>query len=272
MPQWPSRARLAWVRASVRGALLESRPDLVTGTVFKTVVGAPHAPGRVRFPCGSAILLLLLGPILVRAQSLPETLHDAAHALATHACASGPAAVPTARFLLQQRGVMDAQVAGCVGLGASPQEADAAVDACVATRKAALTSATVERAHVKLGRTHCSAAVLLRRLSRLKGLPPRAPAFADLALTAEDVAPGSRVEWLVMDPRGRVETLPDVTDGSRQHQASVHLHGGEGRYTVQLMVDGPHGPEVSVQAVLPVGNADATPLPARRGPAANRVI
>jgi len=239
---------------------LESRPDLVTGTVFKTVVGAPHAPGRVRFPCGSAILLFAgLTAAPAAASPQPDAAMDrVAHALATHTCVSGTLALPPVRDLMRAQGHHDAQVARCAALSPDAQHAQARVDDCVTRHQTALDANRVGRARVRLGDQWCAAAVVVRRLATVEPVPLQASAFSQTALRANGVLGPAR--WFMMDPRGRVTELTDTPDGAGGHAAVAQFHGGEGQYTLQLMVDAGHGPEVAMQELVRVGQAVDHPL------------
>ena len=234
-----------------QGPPVESRPDLVTGTVFKTVVGAFTAPGRVRFPCGSAILFpfvataVVLGtpPAHARALQAPleAALQQVAARLAARGCGPSDAPAEGLRAALRQQGVVDAQVGACVS------QAPRDFDSCVRAREASLHP--THRATSLTGPRNrpCRAQVLLRRLAEVTPPPALAPEFAAVPLAAVLLDPHHHGRWLLMDPKGRVEELT-VQQEHTALRAVAQLHAGPGRYVLQLLVDGGLGPEVAAQA------------------------
>src|SRR5262245_21104413 len=119
----------------------EPRPDLVTGAVFKTVVGAPQALGRVRFPCGSAIFSLAIASI-AHAAPVDEAVQSAAKAVALAVCGGSSSPDDVARESLKQSGCVDAQVAVCTA-----PDVDA-LQGCIHRKTTALAPNVVQTASV----------------------------------------------------------------------------------------------------------------------------
>jgi len=231
---------------------VESRPDLVTGTVFKTVVGASNAPGRVRFPCGSAILISLL--LTHAAHAAPDVAHPPAALLVAREIAEA-ACLDQAydlRALLAAAGIHDAQVGVCTGTGRTFEEAKASSALCVKHRVAALRPDRHWEEASVVGPRTCYAQLMMRKLAQVATIPTTARPFEELRISAVMESSVAFAELLLMDPRGHVEPLA-VSSQGRQYGATATLHGGNGTYTVQLMVDAGHGPEVAAEARVVVG-------------------
>jgi hypothetical protein len=92
------------------------------------------------------------------------------------------------------------------------------------------------------------AVVATRRLVHLEPFPSRPAPGADLVLSGRLAAGSDRPRVLVTPPDGSPRGLPLVVAGASFH-AAVTL-GEPGAYRVEVMVDGPAGPEAA--AILPL--------------------
>ncbi|MEW5855105.1 MAG: CAP domain-containing protein [Myxococcota bacterium] len=189
---------------------------------------------------------------------LPGALQKVARQLSQAHCAGEPAGDDALKSALRSAGILDGQVAHCIAQGRDGAEARAALSACMTSRRRALAATVEEAASVETAGGACACGVLVRRVATMWPIPETAAPFAELPLTAT-LSPGARKpQWLLMDPRGRVEVLPARTVGN-ETRASATLHSGAGRYVVQLMVGGEGGPEVAAQVSVQAGPGGPSP-------------
>jgi uncharacterized protein YkwD len=184
-----------------------------------------------------------------------EAPRAAAQALADQACAERPTGEEVLRQVLAAAGVHDAQVTHCLARAPAEAAALAALQPCLEERRRAVGATQVARAATRPrpGQEVCAAAVLVRHLATLAPVPTTAAPFATVDLEARLEPGATQPEWLLMDPRGRVERLPAASPSPGLSLAQASFHAGPGRYVVQLMVTTATGPEVASQATTRVG-------------------